>query len=196
MTPPGPRKPTPPPTPPRPRSSFPIDDTPDEDKTPVTSDPFVSLDHRSRLTREAARETLSVVKGMHSKVHDMDRKLETYVEIDQRDHENLRRDNERTASALDNVADRVNKLDNTVSNIGGKMDMVLDHVQSMRRIEEHKTKVTIETRAHVERAQTDAAVDEQKTKGRITLKILGIIGALLGSGGLIATVIAALAGKC
>lgn len=175
----------------------------DDQKTPVTNDPLLRLDHRARATQRNTESTLDSINRLHIKV-------DTYIETDQREHQRLSENmtsldrdlvmlqtrHDQQAERMDKWGDKLTMVAEGQATVTGQLEILIDAFKGRMRVEEHREKVTIETAAVVERTTLDDKTDEAKTRRARGLKILQIFGSVVGSGGLVAVIIAALMDKC
>lgn len=164
----------------------------DEETTPIDMPLPAVLERRSKQTKEGVEGVAANVSLMRSEIASLDRKVEIYVENDQRDHQLLR--NELAAFAkkhdeqLATFAKKHEELDKKVDDIAvasasanGKLDILVKSVEREADLKVTEQKVKIELTAHQKRLETEDAADEKKFKRQKWLKIFGIITTIAGA---------------
>ena len=168
-----------------------------EEKTPVDMPMEALIERRTRQTKENVDSTLISVNQLRGE-------LRTYVERDEREHQDLKRDMGQKYDELNGKISQLqlaqattdSKVDESatqIANANGKLDILVGVVQSQHQIMVHREKVTIEREATQEKIQLEDRADEKKFKRQKWLKIIGAVG---GGVTLLFTALAALLGKC
>ncbi len=190
---------------------------PDEDKTPVTSDPFVRLEHHQRKFEGSQTLALGEIKALHQKIDATNQKIDAVTdrhdkmqEKDEREHKRLNDSIMRIANDSAGVRARVDtmgtQIDGAVekmqetsvaqATVTGQMSILMDDYKATRRLQEHEQKVTTETEAMIKRTTTTEFALDNDAKRKRNAKILQIVGAALGSGGLVFAIVLGLLSRC
>lgn len=218
-----------------PRGGFgvPLFVEPDEDKTPVTSDPFVRLEFHQHRMEKRQDLALGEIKALHQKLDDTIKHHDQAQDRDEKEHRRLSESISRiaqesagTRARVDTLGDQLDKtavavrevakeqasvtaqLTKDQATVTAQLGLALEDLRTIKQIDAHEKKVIIETEALVRRTETetDAIVRRSQTQDLVAGndakrkqrdKILQIVGAALGTGGIItAIVLAALQAKC
>lgn len=231
-------------TPPGGERAVPLFVEPDEDKTPVTSDPFVRIEYHQKKAENRADLALSEIKALHQKLDDTTKRHDQLQARDDEEHRRLSdsinrvaKESVATRAKVDTLGDKLNdtalamreqakeqafitgSLTKEQATVTAQLGLALEDLRAIKRLEEHEKKVTIETEAMIQRTETEtnamvrrtetqelAATEETKRKEMLAegeakrkqnAKILQIVGAALGSTGIVtAIVLAILQAKC
>ena len=167
-----------------------------DELTPVSATPIEAIDRRSKIAATDAKATLTTM-------HIVRDELRAAIQRDEAEHlrihedlGDLRRHHEVISERLDNVQGKLVEVSEMSSVANAKLDMIVDDVRAQKTLTIHREKVTMETDAIVERSAIEDDIAERKYRRERTVKLLTILGAAIGTGGVIATLVAGLLGKC
>lgn len=129
--------------------------------------------------------------------------LKEQTERDIREHAAINTSLATTCERLDDQAKKIDESNKLVTELRvatGKMEgtltVLVDELRAKREVTVMHERAIIERDTTRERFKLEDEADENKTRRKSRLKILGIIGSVLGTGGIAATIATLAAGGC